>query len=303
VKTLPSAISFFTAAASLGPIASAAPLSLQVDSANSAITLSGTVEAVGSVVPLQPQGANSLIANYSGTIPVDVTAGKIQFLSGATLSALQPNDWQPGLAGAAGTAKASYAAKASITVVVFTANALAATRNVLFDTTSTALPVTAGNFSADAINFKFPDTAKAALDFKTSGAVSIQGTQPLSGILVNKVGNVGTFTGAAGAETLTVHVDSTFVANATATDGTPITFRLAFKGQIVAKNTGAPEVPAVAFTLPKAPGAPLILNWSKTFKLQRATTISPSNWKDVVVDPPYNVTPTQPGEFFQVISR
>ena len=303
VKNIPITLPFFTAAIAGVSIASATPLTLQVDGANSAVTLSGTVQAVGASVPLQAQGANSLVANYSGAIPVDVTNGKIQFLGGSTLAALQPNDWQPGVGGVSGTAKASYAAKASISVLIFTANALAASRNVALDTTSAGLPITAGTFAADAVNFTFPTAAQAALDFSTTGAVSIHGSQSLSGLLVNNVGNVGTWTGASGAEILTLQVNCTFTGTTLATDGTPVTFHLAFNGQIVAKNAGTPEVPNVAFTLPQTSGAPLTLNWSKTFKLQRATILSPSNWKDVLVDPPYSVTPTQPGEFFQVISR
>jgi len=278
-------------------------LQLQVDPAKSAITLSGTVEISGTVVPLQEQGANSLVANYTGTIPVDVTAGNIRFISGATLQALEPNDWRPGLGGVDGVAKASYAAKASVTIFIFSVNAFAASRNVVLDASSVSLPLTAGKFRGVDIDFKFADTANSTLDFQASGFVSAKGTKLLSGILTNRVASMGSFEGPAGDEALTIPVDATFGFEAASDEGIVVKFQLAFKGQIVAKRAAVVEEPRVAFALPATPGGPISLNWSKSYKLQRATSLSPVNWTDVVADSPINIPPIQPGEYFRVVKK
>jgi len=278
-------------------------LNLQLDSENSAITISGTVEISGISVPLTEQGPNSLVAKYAGNIPVDVAGGNIRFPGGAAIRALEPNDWKPGVGGAAGTAKASYGAKATATIVIFTVNAFAASRNLILDATSANLPLTSGQFPGGNIDFKFADTANTTLDFAATGFVEAQGTKILSGLLTNRVASVASFAGPVGEETLTIPVHSSIGFEAASDTGTVVKFQLRFDGQLVAKRATVVEEPVVAFTPPTVAGAPISLNWSKSYKLQRATQLNPPNWADVVATSPITIPPIQPGEYFRVVKK
>lgn len=176
---LPALLTFMAALAwtSSGSVL-AETLDLLLDSENSAITISGTAEISGISVPLTEQGTNSLVAKFAGNIPVEVAGGNIRFPGGAAIRALEPNDWKPGVGGAAGTAKASYGAKANATIIIFTVNTFAASRNLVFDATSANLPLTSGQFPGGSIDFKFTDTANTTLDFAASGASTAPGTDP-----------------------------------------------------------------------------------------------------------------------------
>lgn len=285
------------------PAARAETLTLAVDPELSSITLSGFVEFSGTKVPLKEQMPNSLTANYAGTIPVEVGGGSIQFLGGAAIRALEPNDWQPGIGGVNGSAKASYGAKATATIIIFTVNAVAASRNLILDATSAILPLSAGKFAGGDIGFKFVDTANTTIDFRASGAINEQGTKILSGLLTNNVAALGTFEGPAGGETLTIPVDSKFIFEAETDDGSKVKFELTFKGQFVAKRGGVVQEPVVGFVPPSTGGAPISLNWSKSYKLQRATILNPPNWTDVNADSPITIPPIQPGEYFRVVKK
>lgn len=301
---LPALLTLTAALASTAPSSvQAESLNLQLDPENSAITISGTIEISGNRADLTEQGPNSLVAKYAGNIPVEVAGGNIRFPGGAAIRALEPNDWKPGLGGAAGVAKASYGAKATATIIIFTVNAFAASRNLVLDATSANLPLTSGQFPGGNLAFKFLDTANTTLDFAATGALSVQGTKILSGLLTNRVASVASFAGPVGDETLTIPVHSSFGFEAASDSGLVATFQLRFDGQLVAKRAAVVEEPVVAFTPPTVAGAPISLNWSKSYKLQRATQLNPPNWADVEVTSPITIPPIQPGEYFRVVKK
>ena len=287
----------------MGPVALRADsTAFALDPARSTVTLSGSISALGLTVPLQEQGAQSLAPTYSGTFVVDRQGGTVQFVDGSQIIPLETGPWQPGVGGAAGQAPASYAAKATVSLGFFSANANAASRRVVFDVRSTPVPLQNGEFAAGLVGVKFLETANSTLDFRITGAVKTSGAKVLSGLLTNQVGQIGTIAVVEGVETVTIPIDATYGFDLTSPVG-PVTFTMNFKGQLVATKTAAPEQPVVGLSLPTAPGEPLKLLWSPSYKLQRATTLLPPNWADFATDSPVTIPTVQAGEYFQVVHK
>ncbi|HEY4308770.1 MAG TPA: PEP-CTERM sorting domain-containing protein [Pirellulales bacterium] len=83
--------------ASLCSQAAASPIVFTIDPSQSSLTLSPSTSIGGSPLPWSAQGANSLVASYSGTISVDLTANSIQLLSvGSQITAGNSGEWSPG---------------------------------------------------------------------------------------------------------------------------------------------------------------------------------------------------------------
>ncbi len=268
-----------------------------IDPALSLVSLSGTV-AGGT---LQEQAAGSLTTPFSGTIVMDVSPNSVKFVGGSSVKPVQAHNWEPGLAGAAGSAPASYGAKGAIVIVIFPANAKAASRNVAFDfTTAAPLPLTSGNFSSNELILNIIDTSGAVLDYQVSGAVNTTGSKVLSGLSTNKVASTASLKTVGGVETLTIPIRATYSFRLLNEGDTLLTFT----GNIVAtRGGGTPEVPVVDFTLPTTPGGPLHLVWSKSYKLQRTTQLAPPIWVDLADTSPLNIPLSQPGEYFRVVPK
>lgn len=281
----------------VGPPAQAALETFTIDPAQSLVSLSGTAGGAA----LQEQAAGSLSTPFSGTIVADVTANSVNFVGGSSIKPVAAHAWEPGASGAPGSALASYGAKGSLIIVIFTANAKAASRNLAFDVTSGgALPTTSGSFSSSGLIFNFVDTANAVLDYQVTGALSKSGSKVLSGLSTNKVATTSSISTVNGVETLTIPVNATYVFQLLSAGDTVLTFT----GNIVAtRGGGTPEVPTVDFSLPTSPSGPLKLVWSKSYKLQRATQFSPPNWADYATTSPVEIPLLQPGEYFKVVLK
>jgi hypothetical protein len=83
--------------ASLCSQVSASPIVFTIDPSQSSLMLSPNTSINGSPLQWSAQGANSLVASYSGTISVDLTANSIQLRSAGTqITAGNSGDWTPG---------------------------------------------------------------------------------------------------------------------------------------------------------------------------------------------------------------
>lgn len=290
-------------AASLGIVAWAGPAWYDLDPERSVVSLSGTISALGLEVPMEPQAPGSLTASFGGSLRVEQGDGRLSFLPGGQVVPRENGSWEPGLGGVAGRAPASYAGKARIQVLFFTASAVAASRAVSMGLTSPPLTVGAdGTFPAGSLQVTFLEGASSALDFRITGAVEQSGTRLLTGLLTNRVSTVGRRSTNNGVETLTVPVDAGYTFQVESDVG-PTEFRMRFVGQLVATRREEVEEPVVVLQPPTAPGEPLTLAWPAAFKLQRATQLLPPNWVDDPSSSPLTVPTTQPGEFFRVIPR
>lgn len=116
-------------------------------------------------------------------------------------------------------------------------------------------------------------------------------------MLTNGVSTSGSLAG--GILTIPVDASYTFLTQASGQD---VEFTLKFKGTLVAKEGTAPVGPVVNFA-PFVPGAPFKLSWSGSYKLQRATTLSPPDWKDFPTTSPVEIPTIKPGEYFQVVPK
>jgi hypothetical protein len=131
---------------------SATTLSFAVDPTASSVSLSGTVNYLGSHT-IEPQGTGSLTTTYEGTVaanydPADGDNGSLQFVTtGTSVTADNSGNWQPKSGGASGSEAANYGGKAS----VFLATAYVAVRNLAFNlSTSSALSLSAtGGFTSN----------------------------------------------------------------------------------------------------------------------------------------------------------
>ena len=285
------------------PITLGAITQFQLDPARSAISMSGTVVALNQSLTLLEQGPGSLTATYTGTLRADLQPNSIEFLGGTLVSPVETNSWQPGLAGAAGQALASYGAKASIQVVIFSANAVAASRGIVFQGRSIPLPLSAGSFPAGGLVIQFKDSTNSVVDYRVTGALSVNGSKVLGGLLTNNVVKLGSISTVSGVQTLTLPINSSYSFSLDSTLG-PVIYNLTFTGQLVATQ-GAIEIdPIIAFEPVASPGGPLVLKFpNEKFKLQRTPGLNPPTWTDVSAPSPVSLPTSQPGEYFRVVPK
>ncbi len=278
-------------------------MDFQLDPSRSSIAMSGSIVALGQTLPLLEQGPGSLNATYSGTLKADVLPTSVQFLGGNLFAPLETNSWKPALNGADGQALASYGAKATLAVSIFTANAVAASRGIVFEAQSAPLPLSGVSFPAAALVLKFQEGSNAVVDYRVTGATSLSGRKVLGGLLTNKVITLGSLANVAGVQTLTLPVNSTYAFSLDSALG-PVIYNLTFTGQLVGTQ-GATELdPIVAFEPIASPGGPLVLKFpAAKFKLQHATSLTPPNWADFGTGSPTTVPTSAPGEYFRVVPR
>ncbi len=233
--------------------ASAEVKSFVIDATQSSLKLEGT--ALGSITMVaQPGTVNSLSTTYSGTIVADVTAASVAFVGGSAITANNSGNWQPGVGGVAGNAPANYGAFAN---AGFLGSGYAALRNLLFDLKSDSIPMLAGTFIADTLEFSFPPTATSTADYRVSGFLADSGSEALAGKSTNNILTAATITVVGAELVLTIPVDYTLVL----TGDFDATFRV--QGQLVGKapNVTPLQIPPpvitpgqIGFTIPTIPG-------------------------------------------------
>ena len=141
---------------------------------------------------------------------------------------------------------ANYAAQASSLLGTIRG----ALRDLVLDLTSGVLPVTNGGFDAAGLLFAFPTNSLASFDYD-AGFLGSDGIA-LSGIATNKIVNGATLTGAAGAQTLTIQVDTEFKFRAL----TPNDSAVHLTGKLVAVQAA----PAVSITSIEIRGQQVVLH-------------------------------------------
>lgn len=278
---------------------SAATVVYDIDPVRSHIQLAGTVS--GSA--FQEQAAGSLSNAFTGTLIVELTETEIRFPGGSKASVPETQPYAPAPGGANGSAPAAFGAKATVKVAVgpitLNATAAAAARTVSFDLESLNLTRTPIGFDARGVSFRIPESAGTKLDYRTSGTLTLSGSEPVLGLALNRASN-GTLALVDGVETLTIPVDASYLFEILSPNDT----EMKFVGEIVAKRRASTEPqPAITFQPPASPGVPLTLSWPDTYKLQRATTLTPPNWQDSPATSPLQVPLALPGEYFRVIPK
>lgn len=267
-----------------------------IDPARSSIVLSGS--ASGAV--LQEQGPGSLAAIYDGTVVVDVGTSQIRFVGGSRVAPRELQAWQPGAKGAAGSAPASYGAKAKLGSGLFSINAVAATRRLMLDLLCpTPFTVQDGSFSAEGLAFQFVETNNPTLDYKTTGIAAESDGLALSGLATNRIAGASTLVTEGNVQTLTVKVSATYVFELLVPDDSS----LSLAGQLVATRV-IPDAPPGIVIAPVAPGATsMTLSWPAGFKLQRATRLGTPDWGDTGKSSPAVIPFSGDGEYFQVVPQ
>ncbi len=241
------------------------PTVFSIDPAQSQLTLSGT--ANGS--PFVQQGPGSLTTVYTGNINADVSASTIQFTGSSAIDARTNGVWQPLLGGGAGSAPANYGARVTLSTPFGAVTVNAALRNVILDVTSPVLAVTNNNFNSSALLFSFNTNSSSALDYNAGIA---SGSLSLAGLSTNKVNTGATLTNIAGAQKITIPVDTDYVFNFNAV--IPVTVLLHLTGQLVATSTAAPIFRSIVVTNQTV----VLTVENATPQSQLQTSINLTNW-------------------------
>ncbi len=211
----------------------AGELSFTIDSALSHLTFS--LETTGGTQITTPQTLGSDSTSLSGTMNVDVTSSKIQFLpTGNTIFALQTLPQAPLPGGATGTAPAQYGLTVSIPG---TGSGVIAARNYLGDATSAPIPLVGSSFDASQLssNLVVGNTAYNLTVLGSPVIGSIDTNFPAPNTLSG-----GTLTMAGGVYTLTIPM---LVKGPVTISG--ITVDNVYSGQIVATSP-VPEPGSIA---------------------------------------------------------
>ena len=122
-----------------------------MDTNESSLTLSGTIQALGSAYALTPQGSGSLTTTYSGTIQAAQAAGTIQFTGQSLIQGQNTGAWQPESDGSSGSDTANYGGQVSALGQLVEV----ALRGILLDVTSPVISVTSGQFDSSSLVFGF----------------------------------------------------------------------------------------------------------------------------------------------------
>jgi hypothetical protein len=220
----------FSAILLLASSLAAQAATLDVDPAQSKITLSGNV--AGFI--LREQDTGSLSTTVVGSINVTEANGQIQ-IDSANLDPNTNGSWKPGRNGA-DSSPADLAGQATSIVGTITG----ALRDLVVNATSTAKPLDSnGKFDASSIIFAFPPNSTSVLDYNAGflGA----GSKALAGNGTNQTATVGTFVSNNGVQTLTIALDATFFFTLLTDNDSQLTL----KGQLVATSGAAPVNPTI----------------------------------------------------------
>jgi len=273
--------------------AQASPTVFTIDSTRSGLALSGAVAGF----TLTPQGSGSLTNIYHGNINAQISGSTIQFTGSSMIAANTNGTWQPAVGGGSGSAPANYGGQASDGF--FTA--YAALRNLVFDVTSAALPVTGTNFDSSALVFSFASGSNSELDYN---AVITSGQLALSGYSTNSIANEASVSTNGNVEQLVIHIDTQFTFSLLSSDDTPLTL----VGQLVATNLLSVTAPLpfissvvvtnqnVVLTVENATTASQILSSSNLMTWSAASATVATNAGSVT----FKVPVSGPYDFFRV---
>jgi hypothetical protein len=200
-----------------------------VDTNKSSITLSGSIDLLGSAYSLEAQGPGSLTTAYGGTVQVSQAGSTIQFTPSSLIQALDSGDWQPESDGSAGSAAANYGGQVSVLGQTITV----AVRDVLLEATSPAISVAGGQFDSSSLVFGFSTNAAGVLSYNAGFLGS--GATPLSGYATNNVSALATLATVGAQQTLTIPVGATFHFSLFSQNDTT----LGVQGQFVAVRSAA----------------------------------------------------------------
>jgi hypothetical protein len=176
-----------------------------ITQAESVVTASGLVLEL---FPVEPQGAGSLVTNYTGNIATDRTTGTIQFISGASgsnIDATVNGNWLPGLT--AGTR--TTPAPADYGGMVEFGETLLAAQNLVADFSSAPIAISSGTFDLSGITISFKGSSSLRYQYDL-GSGPVFGTQTLVGSqFASNLTGTGTISVAGLIETLTIPIDVT----------------------------------------------------------------------------------------------
>ena len=229
--------------------------------------------------------------------------------------------WEPDTNGVPGFAPGNYGLKPAVDLISIKIEGRAACRQWGFDTISTNLPMTNGQFAMRPVFTRFVPAAHSAVDYRfvltlnpgdpdvvphsspasaktesgTGSTTTAAGRAWMTGMLTNRTTVKGTLGLEDGVETLTLPLEGWHSFTATAA-GYQFRFDMILDGQLVGTR-----IPVIEFEPPATPGGPLRLSWPPGYRLQRATQLSPPNWTNDAVQPPVEITTGQPAEYFRAI--
>jgi hypothetical protein len=198
--------------------ASASPITFTIDSTQSQVALTGTVDGA----TIQAQGTASLTNFLSGSINADLTASSIQFETSNGIVGENNGTWQPAVGGGSGSAPANFGGEVHVSFVT----AYAAIRNAFLSLNSSPLALSGGNF--DSTQLIFGLTNGCSMDYNIGGFSS--GTTDLTGLSTNSVADGAALTASGSVKTITIQINTTF--NITRSPGAVLTLT----GKIVATN-------------------------------------------------------------------
>jgi len=217
----------------------ATALVFTINSAESVVSASGLIVHFA----MTPQGSGALTTSYSGNINASLSGSTIQFTGGSSIMAQTNGVWQPAVGGGLGSAPADYGPEASIDYPPFGFYTVyGALRNVLFDVTSPAIPITGVSFNGTNLVFSFV-TNTATFDYYFSLA---SGSQNLNGYSTNTIASGATISTNAGVRTLIIQINTQYVFKLLSANDSSVTLT----GQLVATNVIATPAPVIqSFTI------------------------------------------------------
>jgi hypothetical protein len=277
------------------PSATLASIELfEVDPVATSLTLQGSTS--GAV--FQEQSAGSLTTTCHGWVVADLGASTIQLVAGSAVVLDQTNLWQPGSHGSTQATPAAYGVKATSGSGIGVLNEVAALRNVAFDLSSPPMPTDHGQFDSSGLTLSVPAGADATLDYRVDHLVVIAGNRGLDGLNAPDAAGTATLSLLAEVQTVAIPVDLPLVCQTVATDDT----QLRFTGQVVARRGIMILKPQLLWIVSPTNRQELTLVWASSYKLQRATTLSPPDWTDVPAAAPVTVSSQGTTGFFRVVA-
>jgi hypothetical protein len=280
-----------------------------VNSTNSVISLAGSIDYYGFVLPFDTQGEGSLTASYAGTLVVDLQATAIQFPGGSDVYALTNGTWQPATGGTAGSAPADYGGEISESLgFLGSTTGYAAGRNLKFDVTSPWLTLSNSQIDASTVEATFlTNTVPVpSVDFYVTGTGlfnSTNGTTSLVGSSTNGQA-FAIFTNTMGLITIIIPLDFT---NTVESFGDDLTMILTGKITASAPESAWPLLVGVGLQ-----GPDVILNWpsiaGQTFSVETSSDLyhwTTASGKTATAGnvTTWSATPIGHGQFYRVLMQ
>jgi hypothetical protein len=113
---------------------------------------------------LREQGPGGVTASFGGSIDVDLSHESVRFIGGEVRPG-EPASWEPGPFGVPGFAPASYGLLAGVNSPSLTVVGRAASRHLVLDAASPALPLVAGEFPARQLDLPILEDGGSVVDY------------------------------------------------------------------------------------------------------------------------------------------